>query len=271
MTLHLVRIPLNLRALSAFAVASRASDDDGGYALHLALRCRFGKAGPQPFRYFPEHRAGPHLLGYLADAEAFGDAGALPATDPLLAPVFGEPAVQAMPATFRSGQRFRFEARVRPVVRYGGRVREERRARAGAWLNKAGEVDAFLAACEKAGPLADGNPPVDREAVYVDWLAARLGAAASFVPGEVEMRLLRRATSRRRVHAKPQSADPNPCGEQARAKLGFRQTEGPDAVLAGSLTVGDADAFAALLARGVGRHAAFGFGMLLLSPPGRDG
>jgi CRISPR system Cascade subunit CasE len=28
----------------------------------------------------------------------------------------------------------------------------------------------------------------------------------------------------------------------------------------------DADKFAALLARGVGRHRAFGYGMLLLSP-----
>ena len=41
--------------------------------------------------------------------------------------------------------------------------------------------------------------------------------------------------------------------------------------MAGTLTIGDPDAFAAILSRGVGRHAAFGYGMLLLSPPGRAG
>jgi CRISPR system Cascade subunit CasE len=42
--------------------------------------------------------------------------------------------------------------------------------------------------------------------------------------------------------------------------------ERPNAVLEGTLTVGDPDAFARLLARGIGRHRAFGFGMLLLKP-----
>jgi CRISPR system Cascade subunit CasE len=37
--------------------------------------------------------------------------------------------------------------------------------------------------------------------------------------------------------------------------------------VAGTLRVANADQFAALLARGLGRHRAFGYGMLLLSPP----
>ena len=61
-----------------------ASDDDGGYALHLALRRRFGEAGPQPFRLFADGPAEPHLLGYAADADALGDAAALPTVDELL-------------------------------------------------------------------------------------------------------------------------------------------------------------------------------------------
>ena len=40
--------------------------------------------------------------------------------------------------------------------------------------------------------------------------------------------------------------------------------DGPDATLTGRLRVTDPTAFAHLLARGVGRHRAFGFGMLLL-------
>jgi CRISPR system Cascade subunit CasE len=48
-----------------------------------------------------------------------------------------------------------------------------------------------------------------------------------------------------------------------------RQVGGPDAVFNGQLQIADPVAFAALVARGVGRHRAFGFGMLLLKPPAR--
>ena len=41
---------------------------------------------------------------------------------------------------------------------------------------------------------------------------------------------------------------------------------GPDAVLAGQLRVKNQQAFAQLLAHGIGRHRAFGFGLLLLRP-----
>jgi CRISPR system Cascade subunit CasE len=42
----------------------------------------------------------------------------------------------------------------------------------------------------------------------------------------------------------------------------------PAVTFEGTLTVTDGEQFEALLARGVGRHRAFGFGMLLLRPPG---
>lgn len=273
MTLHLVRLPLDLRALAAFAVANAASDDDGGYALHLALRCRFGAAGPQPFRFLPDmhaDRGGPQLLGYAADPSALAEAAALPATDVLLGGVFGAPATQAMPAVWRAGARYRFEVRVRPVVRFGGRVREARRARPGAWLNKAGEIDAFLAACERAGPLEDGGVPVNCEGVYVDWLRGRMATAAA-LEDDVALRLLRRAATRRRKHAKPQVIDREAGSPPPRQQLRYGTTGGPDVVLGGTLSVTDPAAFGTLLARGVGRHTAFGFGMLLLSPPGRAG
>jgi CRISPR system Cascade subunit CasE len=46
-----------------------------------------------------------------------------------------------------------------------------------------------------------------------------------------------------------------------------QHTEGPDATITGTLVVDDPDRFSVGLARGVGRFRAFGFGMLLLSPP----
>jgi len=50
-------------------------------------------------------------------------------------------------------------------------------------------------------------------------------------------------------------------------KVKQRGVERPDALFTGELTIRDAEAFARLLARGIGRHRAFGFGMLLLRPP----
>ena len=268
MTLHLVRLPLNLRALAAFAVANRASDDDGGYALHLALRRRFGAAGPQPFRLFADGPAPPHLLGYAGDAAALADMAALPAVDPLLDAAFGEPQVRAMPETWREGARFGFDVRVRPVVRFGGRVRDARVSREGAFHTRGGkaaqEMDAYLAACERAGPREEGAPALEREPVYVDWLARAFDAAAAIE--RTEVRQFRRVRSRRARHSSP---TPREGDEQSAAPLGRAQVEGPDALMAGTLTIRDPAAFAALLARGVGRHAAFGYGMLLLYPPRR--
>lgn len=251
MTLHLVRLPVSVRALAAFAVANGASDDDGGYALHLALRRRFGDAGPQPFRLLADGPAQPHLLGYATEPDALADAAALPTADPLLDGVFpAAPQLRAMPDTWREGARYAFEVRVRPVVRFGDRAKAERAASEAAqqgenWWARAGEVDAWIAARTRPG----GDPDVTRDTAYLDWLAARLAGAAAVEAAE--LRLLRRTRSRRSTHGRP----------------GVSRVEGPDAVIAGTLAVSDPAAFARTLARGVGRHTAFGFGMLLLSPP----
>ena len=45
-------------------------------------------------------------------------------------------------------------------------------------------------------------------------------------------------------------------------------SEGPDALMRGVLEITDGPAFAQLLAGGVGRHRAYGYGMLLLRPAG---
>jgi CRISPR system Cascade subunit CasE len=246
--LHLVRLEVDMRQLTAFAVAWAVDDDDGGYAAHLALRRRFGAAGPQPFRVRPVGAGGPHLLGYTDDPDALADAWALPPGDDLLGGVFPvAPACRRMPDIWRSGARYGFEVRVRPLVRYGGRVRAQRASREDAWRRRAGEVDAFIAACEKAG-----GGPVDREGVYRAWLARRMFGAAELERAEMGMH--RRVRTRRSSHG----------------PLGPRSVEGCEAAFQGTLAVTEPEAFSRLLARGVGRHAAFGFGMLLLAPPGRS-
>lgn len=241
-SLHLVRLPVDLRALTTFAITQGVADDDDGYAIHLALRRRFGAAAPQPFRLFAAGVASPHLLGYVSDIPALLDAASLPPTDDAPAAVFPSiPAAKPMPAQWRVGARFDFDVRVRPVIRYGRSVRERRRADG---KHGAAERDAFLAAVERA----EGQP-VDRAAVYADWLARQLTGAADVK--RCSLAAMRRLTTRRSPHGRP----------------GQKRIEGYETVFTGTLCVADAARFGCMLRHGVGRHAAFGFGMLILAPP----
>jgi CRISPR system Cascade subunit CasE len=45
-----------------------------------------------------------------------------------------------------------------------------------------------------------------------------------------------------------------------------KKLDRPQALVKGVLNIADSDAFNRLLARGIGRHRAFGYGMLLLRP-----
>ncbi|WP_347093945.1 type I-E CRISPR-associated protein Cas6/Cse3/CasE [Sphingomonas parapaucimobilis] len=255
MSLHLVRIGIAPRDLAIFAAERRLSDDDAGYALHAALAARFGDAAPRPFRYLPDHARGPHLLGYVSDPATLDEAAALPPTEGLLADLFDMPQSQAMPETWREGARYGFDVRVRPVVRFGKSVRAARADRPDAWQGRAGEIDAYVRACERVAAEGGDTRTVDRETVYTAWLARRLEGAATL--DDATLRMFQRSRTRRSTHA----------AKGART----HSVEGPDAVMTGTLTVTDPQGFAKLLSGGVGRHAAFGFGMLLLSPPGRAG
>lgn len=247
MTLHLIRLGLQPTALAEWAARRgqmQANGFDEGRALHHLLGETYGPGALQPFRLL----AAPggqeaNLYAYAATRpETLREtAGAIALPDALaVLPLAGLEA-KPMPASWRPGQRLGFDIRVRPVVRLAkpisahadlhGRPRPERRAGA--------ETDAFLARVLRA----DGA--TTREAVYVDWLANRLAPAARLE----EARLTRFERTRA-------------------ARVGV--TEGPDATLQGTLEIADPAAFAALLARGVGRHRAYGYGMLLLRAPGHS-
>lgn len=270
--LHLVRTAINSVALQAFAARQGAGDDDLGYALHLALRRRYGTAAPQPFRLLPG-RDGTHdvLLGYAqaldalhaADPRRAGGASPdpLPAwdaawgadEDSYLAAVFPLAfEAKPMPRAWGVGARYGFEARLRPVVRYGPQVLAARKA-AGAQGKT--ERDAFLVALERRDAAGGDHhtDPLERDVVYRAWLEQRLLPAAALD----RLRLV----SHRRIETVRAAGT---SGARPR-----RRFEGPETVVEGVLEVADPAAFAALLARGVGRHAAFGFGMLLLKPAGR--
>ena len=127
-----------------------------------------------------------------------------------------------------------FELRVRPVVRKDDK-----------------ELDVFLSAA-----LRQPGVDLSREVVYGDWLKRQFGAAAALCELRMTEFKLSAVLRRGTVQA-----------EGTRAK---RAVQGPDATFTGVLQVCDGAAFAKLVSRGIGRHRAFGFGMLLLKPAASD-
>jgi CRISPR system Cascade subunit CasE len=293
---HLQRLTVGLAGLARFARDQHletAVDRDLGYVLHALLAAGLGDLAPKPFAVDPGllgRETGPEtgppadavasgrlrLLGYgPADADALAGRLAERAvdTDPsrrtaaaALSPA--PPAAKPMPARLPAGRPLTFRLRACPVVRSRvlARVHGEDRSR---------EVDAYelRRLTDPTGHDADGAPPppdpAARTAAYLDWLADQLtrDGAAALVDARV-VGLLRRPLLRRGVHR----------GHDAKGRRGPRRNTDsarvlaptpvpvPDVAFAGVLTVGDPEAFAALVARGVGRHRAFGFGMLLLAP-----
>jgi CRISPR system Cascade subunit CasE len=229
--------PALMRFASRAGLALRIAD--GGYLLHAALRALFGDAAPKPFVVRDRRARGLTLLGYaacdhreLADrARGLADPLAVAAID------FDSICSKLMPAEWRAGAVYRFEARVCPVIRLSGR-RDASPPR---------ETDAFIHRCLRAGP----DVPVDREEVYREWLVAETGRSGAARLREARLVRFHRQRLARRDRS----------GVDAR----LRSCERPDATLAGTLEVAQPGAFAALIRRGLGRHRAFGFGMLLLS------
>jgi CRISPR system Cascade subunit CasE len=249
-----------VRLLPDLAYLTRAATERGligrggdlGYALHAALRAAFGEAAPKPFVLRVDGRK-PQLLGYVAnDPDTVLMHAALPpiAEADLVAPL-ALPTLQALalPTAWRPGQALDFEVRARPVIRTrpqgrGGPTRER---------------DVFFAAIEETPAPSERVPNwswPEREQAYIAWMGCELergGAAALEMARLVAFR-------RTRVLRRPPDRD----GGRRQS-----ESEGPEAVLRGRLRIKDGAGFSELLARGVGRHRAFGFGMLLIAPPGR--
>jgi len=250
--LYILRAAPDRPGLAAWAATHGLLGRDGelGYALHAALTAAFGELAPRPFRLYerrPRRRSepvadDPVLYAYSRQPAALllERARAADPTlwDPLgLDHLKGKPMPTAHPASARRG----FEVRVRPV---------RRRERP----NGTNERDVFLIACDRV----DAATPVDRAEVYSAWLDEQFvegGARLVRVPSEAGSRSCCRLDAFRRARVARRDASRR-----------LRWVEGPDAIMSGVLEVTDPDAFARVLARGIGRHRAFGFGMLLLRP-----
>lgn len=244
-TLRMVRVALDGERL--FEFARRRSlptwDLDLGYAAHCALQELFGEPAPQPFSLATRTGRWQPVLGYTThDAEALHEAAKLQADPWLYQHVvdWTTLAAKPMPTAWRPGQRLDFTLRACPVVR------TMRPGTDGAAREKHREVDAFLAECWRVG---DPKVPVDRAEVYRRWLAEQFARHGGAVAEDARVSRFTLERLARNHHA-----------EERRKQIKGR----PDVTFEGTLAVTDPVAFAALLRRGVGRHRAFGFGMLLL-------
>ncbi len=251
--LHLHRWVLDGRAVLAFAKAQRLlghrGDVDHGYIAHAALQAVFGEASPKPFVAEDDltpaapGRADLPLLAYSPQAH---DALRERARREHLPLVQWERSSSKPVPPIEAGSELGFTAKTSPTVR----TRSAAPGHEGSGRDHAREVDAFLAACFRAGE----GVAVDRAAVYRDWLARELGGPTGRAATLGDFSLV--GFQRTRLLRK-QATD----GAQGRVR---HLVERPSALVTGTLRVGDAEAFRALLARGLGRHRAFGFGMLLL-------
>ena len=223
---------------------------DAGYALHVLLSATFGQSVLQPFRLFAPSRARSGRLYAYSDFDATElkriarDVGT-PECLEVLNPSYIRS--KALPMEFSPGRPLGFDVRVRPVRRLKNSLEDPKSGRE---YSKGAEVDAFFLNALRRFPAgsvdADSSATATgetRESIYETWLVDRFGEAAYIK--ECRLVMFSRSRTFRGDGSGP---------------------EGPDATLRGVLSVAAPERFKELLRKGVGRHRAFGFGMLLLRP-----
>jgi len=252
---NLIHLPCRVAGLYRWAARRglvRRGSIDEGFVLHKLLSESFGKGALQPFRLFA---ARGRSLG-----ELYAYSGSTGRELRSLAAVVASPSLsdfaqitdlrsKPMPVEFQSGTVLGFDVRVRPTRRskraMGRNPESGQRV-----FDKSREVDAYLLAQLRhkmpgGSNLSQTNPGVTRQEVYREWLQQKLGNAC--ILDEFVLRKFQRTLSVR-----------------GRNVL----VEGPDITVHGTITVRDSGLFAELLRKGIGRHKAFGYGMVLLRPPG---
>lgn len=212
---------------------------DPDYVLHCLLAELFGPGKVQPFVQDPRSR-GQAFLGYSStDSDALqGQAQAVAPPEIYNLVDWEESQSKALPVSWKTGARVGFRTRVCPLVRGPS---GHGRGNSPIKKNKP-EVDAYLARCWR-----EDNPP-SREEVYREWLEGELhrSDAVEMESAWMEAFRLKRAIRRTR---------------ERKAQSITR----PDALFKGVLRIKDSEGFMSLLARGLGRHRGFGFGMILLT------
>ena len=253
--LNLVRLPIATDKLSIWAAdrgwvkLRNIISYDEGRALHNLLCETFGPGVFRSFRLLvPPRRIVGSLYAYSEkDADQLRSLIDLYARPEHLN-VMSYKLIESkpVPEIWCIGQILGFDIRLRPTRRLSSDIEST----AGRGFKKGAEIDAFLQASLRHHPTNPNgmtNVGKTRHTVYLDWLDEQFASAATLDRSTCRIVRFRRAPV-------------------ARGNAG---SEGPDATIQGNLTVVDPAAFTNILTRGVGRHRAYGYGMLLLHPPNR--
>lgn len=214
---------------------------DGGYGAHCLLVGLFGKNAPKPYALSTSGRRGMEILAYTETSpENLQDCARTYASPEVWALVDWESFDRKpMPHIWPEGTCLGFDVRSCPVSR-GTRCGPERADSGGG-----NEVDVYLASVWRNS----GDTP-GREEIYRDWLRSQVEKCNAAAIRNAKMTVFRLSPLARRD------------GERR-----IRTITRPDVSFRGILEVRNGEAFTSLLKRGVGRHRAFGYGMILLRRP----
>ncbi len=234
--LYMIEIQYDQGALFRFlhsqSLDDPLGDEDLGYGLHGWLQAAFGELAPKPWRLYIDRRRSPRLLGYCeSDAEDLRRR-MLEFADPAVCDVCSPESIASKPMpTWQAGRQLAFEIQCCPIGR---------KSRTGT------EKDIFLLHAD----LGE-EESIRRDVVYCDWAKSLLEAQEAINITSVRLSAFRLVKQTRQTQGQP--------GDRKHKRL-----TRPSAVFKGGLTVVRLEEFSNMLAKGFGRHRAFGYGMLLL-------
>lgn len=232
MSLHMIELrPDAVRLMEFLRGQGLLHDAQLGYGIHAWLKAAFGELAPKPWRLLWDQKRPARILGYAACDDEELKKRLLEFAEPLTAAVCSAEAIASkkMPV-FASERRLGFELLACPVGRKAGGGKEK---------------DLFLL-------KLDQRIEAHRDTVYCQWARERLergGGVQVLSISVAGFRLVRQLRQTQENHRQR------------------RPITRPEALLKGELRVVDSEGFARLLASGIGRHRAFGYGMILLKPP----
>ncbi len=238
MNLHLIRMNIRRKELLRYAktqnlLASR--DDDFGYVLHVWLKTMFGNGAPQPFYFDPAKAV---LYGYSQEEARNLADHAQTFADPLAYCVLeGDTlAGKPMPMTWLVGKRLELHVRACPVTRKDDT-----------------EKDVYLRVLDRwEQEGSDPSLKPDRPEVYRQWFAKQIDPAIFGIEYLAVEGLRARGSLMRRSRAERVSR--------------LRVVERPEAHFRTVGSIRNGDGLTKMLTRGIGRHRAFGFGMIRVLP-----
>lgn len=237
--LHMIHAEVSVPDFQRWMATRNLTELD--HAIHYFLTECFGKDdAPRPFRLVvPRGSRAGELYGYSP-----ADSGQLREAIEL----YGSPRQQeamppqgiqhkTMPDQWRAGRRLGFETRICPTARANGGGTSG--------LKRGADRDLYQWTLSR---VPAGEKPPTQETVYAAWLRRQFELNGGAQLETAKLTSFINLLTKRQISGKTISV--------------------PSAVMNGQLTITDPEQFKELLAKGIGKHKAYGYGMIRLRPLG---